>query len=33
MAATTHLRMPNSVIFICDIQEKFRTAIHEFDKV
>ncbi|CAK7269093.1 hypothetical protein SEPCBS57363_003430 [Sporothrix epigloea] len=33
MAATAHLRMPNSVIFVCDIQEKFRKAIYEFDKV
>ncbi|CAK7213745.1 hypothetical protein SCUCBS95973_001903 [Sporothrix curviconia] len=29
----TALRMPNSAIFVCDIQEKFRNAIHEFDKV
>ncbi|EPE07270.1 isochorismatase domain-containing protein [Ophiostoma piceae UAMH 11346] len=27
------LRIPNSAIFVCDIQEKFRNAIHEFDKV
>ncbi|CAK7274105.1 hypothetical protein SEPCBS119000_005998 [Sporothrix epigloea] len=32
-AAPAALRMPNSVIFVCDIQTKFRNAIHEFDKV
>ncbi|KAJ9150708.1 Isochorismatase domain-containing protein [Pleurostoma richardsiae] len=26
-------RMPRPVIFVCDIQEKFRNAIHQFDKV
>ncbi|GAB1320536.1 Isochorismatase domain-containing protein 2 [Madurella fahalii] len=26
-------RFKNPVVFICDIQEKFRPAIHEFDKV
>ncbi|CAK7200749.1 hypothetical protein SEUCBS139899_003448 [Sporothrix eucalyptigena] len=33
MAPAASLRVPNSAIFICDIQEKFRNAIHEFDKV
>ncbi|KAF4121239.1 Isochorismatase family [Geosmithia morbida] len=27
------LRMENPVIFICDMQEKFKSAIHEFDKI
>ncbi|CAK7238743.1 MAG: hypothetical protein STHCBS139747_000161 [Sporothrix thermara] len=33
MASAVSLRVPNSAIFVCDIQEKFRSAIHEFDKV
>lgn len=33
MAPASTLRVPNSAIFVCDIQEKFRNAIHEFDKV
>lgn len=33
MAPASALRLPNSAIFVCDIQEKFRNAIHEFDKV
>ncbi|CAK7232172.1 hypothetical protein SBRCBS47491_008179 [Sporothrix bragantina] len=33
MAPATTLRVADSAIFVCDIQEKFRNAIHEFDKV
>ncbi|ERS97171.1 uncharacterized protein SPSK_02735 [Sporothrix schenckii 1099-18] len=33
MASAATLRVPNSAVFVCDIQEKFRNAIHEFDKV
>ncbi|KAL1889812.1 hypothetical protein Sste5346_008670 [Sporothrix stenoceras] len=33
MAPASTLRIPNSAVFVCDIQEKFRKAIHEFDKV
>ncbi|KAK7225681.1 hypothetical protein V2G26_013684 [Clonostachys chloroleuca] len=27
------LRLKNPNLFVCDIQEKFQTAIHEFDKI
>ncbi|KLU88983.1 isochorismatase domain-containing protein 2 [Magnaporthiopsis poae ATCC 64411] len=30
---TTTRRLENPVVFVCDIQEKFRNAIWEFDKV
>ncbi|PSR93957.1 Isochorismatase-like protein [Coniella lustricola] len=32
-ASATRQRLDNSAIFICDLQDKFRPAIHEFDKV
>ncbi|AEO69301.1 uncharacterized protein THITE_2119541 [Thermothielavioides terrestris NRRL 8126] len=32
-APTPERRFKNPVVFICDIQEKFRPAIYEFDKV
>ncbi|KAL2020254.1 hypothetical protein VTK56DRAFT_8578 [Thermocarpiscus australiensis] len=31
--ATPERRLKNPAVFICDIQEKFRSTIHEFDKV
>ncbi|KAJ3496139.1 hypothetical protein NLG97_g2877 [Lecanicillium saksenae] len=34
MAQTaSQMRFKNPAIFVCDLQEKFRNAIHEFDKV
>ncbi|KAM3541494.1 hypothetical protein ARSEF1564_005602 [Beauveria bassiana] len=34
MAQTAaQMRFKNPAIFVCDLQEKFRNAIHEFDKV
>ncbi|KAJ4304416.1 hypothetical protein N0V88_002029 [Collariella sp. IMI 366227] len=32
-APTPERRFKNPAVFVCDIQEKFRPTIHEFDKV
>ncbi|KAH7162451.1 Isochorismatase-like protein [Dactylonectria estremocensis] len=32
-SAATQLRFKNPAILVCDIQDKFRNAIHEFDKI
>ncbi|KAK7422364.1 hypothetical protein QQX98_001643 [Neonectria punicea] len=31
--APTQLRFKNPALLVCDMQDKFRTAIHEFDKI
>ncbi|UKZ63395.1 uncharacterized protein TrAtP1_004625 [Trichoderma atroviride] len=33
MAAATEMRFKNPAIFVCDMQEKFRNAIYEFDSI
>ncbi|KAM0253890.1 hypothetical protein ACHAQJ_007122 [Trichoderma viride] len=33
MAAPTELRFKNPAIFVCDMQEKFRSAVYEFDSI